>query len=142
MFTEREFADTLFAIPFGKAAPKIALQASRGLIAFLGSLREQLCNDSRYGMRNILSPLSRCQRLFGYVAMYPLDWFRCREGQSACQQFVQRHPEGIEIAARIDRTIHPPRLFRCHVRERSRDELGRFRRLALAKQSRGNAKAR
>src|SRR5260370_11366660 len=142
MLTERESADTLFAVPFSKTASKIALQASCGLIAFLGSLREQLCDDARYGMRNILSPLGRRERLFGYVAMYPLNRFRCREGQSAGQHFVQRHSEGIEIAARIDRTIHPPRLFRCHVRERSRDDLGRFRRLALAKQSRGNTKAR
>src|ERR1700746_3372487 len=76
MFTEREFADTLLAVPFSKAAPKIALQATRSLIALLGSLREQLRDDSRYGVRNIFSPLGKRQRLFGYVAMYPLDWFR------------------------------------------------------------------
>src|ERR1700676_1473861 len=108
MFTEQEFPNSVLRVPFSKAAPKIALQAGRGLIAFLGSLREQLRNDSRYRVRNILSPRVRRQRLFGYVAMYPLERFRRREGQSAGQQFVQGHPEGIEIAARVDRTIHPP----------------------------------
>ena len=82
-----------------KAAPKIALQARRGLIAFLSSLGEQLRNDSRYGVRNIFSPLGGRQRLFGYVTMYPLHWIGCREGQSAGQHFVQRDPEGIQITA-------------------------------------------
>src|ERR1700687_5009080 len=99
MFTQQEFADAVLALPFSKAAPKIALQAGRGLIAFLGSLREQLRNDSRYGVRNILSPLGSHHRLFGYVAMYPLHRIGCREGQSAGQHFVQRDPEGVEITA-------------------------------------------
>src|ERR1700722_780633 len=142
MFTEREFADMVPAIPFSKAEPKIVLQAGRGLIAFLSSLRQQFHNDPRYRVRNIFSALGRRQRLFGNVAMYPLHRRGCREGQSTGQYFVQRHPEGIEIATRIDRTIHPPSLFWCHVRGRSRKELGRFRRLALARQSRCDPKSR
>ena len=99
MFAQREFADAALVLPFSQAAAQIALQASRGLIAFLGSLGEQLRNDSRYGARNIFSPLGRRQRLFGYVAMYPLHRIGCREGQCAGQHFVQRDPKGIEITS-------------------------------------------
>src|SRR5712692_3815497 len=99
MFAQWEFADAAFAFPFSQGAAQIALQAGRGLIAFLSSLGEQLRYDSRYGARNIFSPLGRRDRLFGYVAMYPLHRIGCREGQSAGQQFVQRDPEGIEITA-------------------------------------------
>src|ERR1700730_9506432 len=97
MLSQQEFADAALAIPFSKAAAKIALQAGRGLIAFLSSLCQQLHNDSRYGARNIFSPLGRRQWLFGYVAMYPLHRIGCREGQSAGQHFVKRDPDGIEI---------------------------------------------
>src|SRR5258708_22755339 len=41
----------------------------------------------------------------------------------------------------MDREIHPSSWLGGHVGERSRDELGRFRRLALARQSRGDLKA-
>src|SRR2546422_3380395 len=99
MFAQQEFADAALALPFSKAAAKIALQAGRGLIAFLSSLGEQLRNDSGYGARNIFSPLGRRLRLFGYVAMYPLHRIGCREGQRAVQHFVQLDPEGIEITA-------------------------------------------
>src|SRR5882762_42359 len=99
MFAQQEFADAALALPFSQAAAKIALQADCGLIAFLSSLGEQLHNDARYGARNIFSPLGRRQRLFGYVAMYPLHRIGSREGQSAAHHFVQRDPEGIEITA-------------------------------------------
>src|SRR5260370_31767108 len=97
MAGQGEIADAALAVPFNKAAAKIALQAGRGLIAFLSSLGEQFRNDSRYRARNILSPLGRRRRLFGYVAMYPLHGIGCPEGQSAGHHFVQRDPEGIEI---------------------------------------------
>ena len=46
MFAQREFADGALGVPFSKAAAKIALQAGRGLIAFLSSLGEQFRDDS------------------------------------------------------------------------------------------------
>src|SRR5262245_29467060 len=73
--------------------------------------------------------------------MYPFHRIGCRERQSAGQHFVKRDPEGIEIAARIYRPIHPSSLLGGHVGERSRDELARFRRLALAWKPRSDAKA-
>src|SRR5712664_2512452 len=99
MFAQQEFAESWVGLTSSKEAANIALQSGRGLIAFLSSLGEQLRNDSRYGARNIFSPLGRRQRLFGYVAMHPLHRIGCREGQSTGQHFVQRDPEGIEITA-------------------------------------------
>ena len=45
------------ALPFGKATPKITLQAGSGLIALLGSLGEQLHDDGRDGGRDAVQPL-------------------------------------------------------------------------------------
>ena len=73
--------------------------------------------------------------------MHPFHRIGSREGETPGQHFVERHTEGIEVASRIDRTIHPPGLFRRHVGERSGDELGRFGRLALARKPRSDTKA-
>src|SRR5580704_2467573 len=48
----------------------------------------------------------------------------------------------IEIAPRIDRAIHSPRLFGSHVGECSGDELGGIERLALTRKARSDTKAR
>ena len=42
-------------LPFGKAAPQIALEAGRGLVALLGGLGEQLHDDRRDGAGTSLS---------------------------------------------------------------------------------------
>ena len=42
--------------PFRKAAPQIALDAGRGLVALLGSLGEQLHDDCRDRRRDVLRP--------------------------------------------------------------------------------------
>src|SRR5206468_1189329 len=46
------------------------------------------------------------------------------------------------IASRIDRSIHPPGLFRGHVGECSGDGLGRLGSLALARKPRGESETR
>ena len=89
-----------------------------------------------------VQPLGGRHRLSGDVAVHPLHRLGRRERETAGEHFVQRDAEGIEVAARIDRPIHAPGLFGGHVGERPGDDLGRLRRLALARQPRGDAKAR
>ena len=50
-------------------------------------------------------------------------------------------PRAVEIAAGIDRAVHPPSLLRRHIGERAGDDLGRRGRLVLAGQPRGDAEA-
>src|SRR6478672_82462 len=45
VFAKRKGVDAPFTLPFGKTAPKITLDASWSLVAFLGGLREQLQDD-------------------------------------------------------------------------------------------------
>ena len=46
------------ALPFGQAAPQIALDAGRGLVALLGGLGEQLHDDRRRPAAGTLSSRS------------------------------------------------------------------------------------
>ena len=61
-------------------------------------------------------------------------------GSDAREHLVERDAERVEVAAGIDRAVHPPGLFGRHVGERAGDGLGRLGRLALARQARGDAK--
>ena len=62
-------------------------------------------------------------------------------GKEPREHLVERDARRVQIAARIDRAVHSPRLLRGHVGQRSGYELGRFRRLALARKARSNPKA-
>ena len=73
--------------------------------------------------------------------MHPFHRIGGGEGQFAGQHLVEGDPERVEIAAGVDRPVHPAGLFGGHVGERSRDHLRRRRGLALAWQARGDAKA-
>src|SRR5262245_40872554 len=75
------------------------------------------------------------------MAMNPLHRIRRSKRQLSGEHLVQSDAERVEIAARIDRTIHATGLLRRHVGECSRDELWRLVCLALARKTRGNAKA-
>ena len=63
------------------------------------------------------------------------------ERQRAGEHLVEGDAERIEIAARIDRAVHPSGLLGRHVGQRAGDGLGRLGRLALARQARGDAEA-
>src|SRR5260370_4448869 len=45
VFAKRKGVNAPFLLPFGETAPKITLDASSRLVAFLGGLREQLPDD-------------------------------------------------------------------------------------------------
>ena len=76
------------------------------------------------------------------MAVHPFHWVGRAEGQRPRQHLVENDAERIEIAAGIDRAVHPSGLFRRHIGKRAGDNLGRRRRLVLAGQPRGDAKAR
>ena len=59
----------------------------------------------------------------------------------ARQHFVERDAKGVKVAAGIDGAVHSSRLLGRDVGERPSDELGRLGRLALARESRGDAEA-
>ena len=60
------------SFPFGQAAPQIALDAARGLVALLGRLGEQLQDDRRDGAGDVLQPLAGRHRLSRNMAVDPL----------------------------------------------------------------------
>ena len=128
-------------LPFRQAAPKIALDAGGGLVALLGGLGEQLHDDRRDAARNASDPLAGRHRLPRDVAVHPLHRIGGRERQRPGEHLVERDAERVEIAAGIDRPVHPAGLLGRHVGERAGDDLGRRGRLALARQARGDAEA-
>ena len=81
------------------------------------------------------------RRLPGDVAVHPLHRIGRGERQCPGEHLVEGDAERIEIAAGIDRAVHPAGLFRRHVGERSGDHLRRRGRLMLARQTRGDAEA-
>src|SRR6266851_9338427 len=132
MRAQREWLNATLRLPFRQAPSKISFQPGSGLVALLGVLGEQLHDDCRYRARNTLRPLAGWPRLSCHVAVHQLHWIGSREWETPGQHLVKRHPESIEVAPRIDRAIHSPGLFGCHVGECSGDEL-RFGCLALAR---------
>jgi hypothetical protein len=76
------------------------------------------------------------------VTVHPFDRLGGGEGQRAREHLVERHTDGVKIAAAVDRAVHASRLLGSHVGERASNRLGRVGRLPLAWQSRGNPEAR
>ena len=89
--------------------------------------------------RDALQPLRRRHRLSGDMAMDPFHRIGGAERQTAGQHLIERDAERVEVAARVDRAVHSPGLFRRHIGERAGDDLGRLGRLTLARQTRGDA---
>src|SRR5258708_36641310 len=74
--------------------------------------------------------------------MEGLHWVRRGGRPAGRNHFVECYSKSVEIAACVDRTIHPPGLLRRHVGECSCDELGRSRQLAFARKTRGDSETR
>src|SRR5713101_4396702 len=126
VFAKRKGIDAPFSLPFGKTVPKITLDASGRLVAFLGGLREQLHDDFGDRSGDTLQPFTGRQRLSCDMAVHPLHRIGRGERQGAREHLVERDAERIEVAAGIDRTIHPSGLFGRHVSECSLRRLGRL----------------
>ena len=73
------------------------------------------------------------------VAVHPFHRIGRGKRQDAREHLVERDAERVEVAAGVDRAVHPPGLFRRHIGERAGDDLGRLGRLPLARQARGDA---
>src|SRR4029077_5076700 len=63
------------------------------------------------------------------------------ERQNTGEHLVEGDAERVEVAARVDRTVHSSCLLRRHVGERARERLGRLNRLSLAGKARCDAKS-
>ena len=74
-------------------------------------------------------------------AVDPLHRVAGAERQDAGEHLVEDDAHRIEIAARIDRAVHPAGLFGRHVGERAGAELGLVGRGVFARQARGEAEA-
>ncbi|MCY1378974.1 hypothetical protein D9M69_666530 [compost metagenome] len=75
------------------------------------------------------------------MAVHPFHRVDRRKRQRPGEHLVEHDAERIEVAARIDGTIHPTGLFGRHVGERTGNGFGRLGRLVLARQPRGDAEA-
>ena len=141
VFAERKIIDAVLGLPLRQTPPEIAFYAGRCLVALLCRLGEQPHDDRGHRRREVAA--TRSAGGTGCRAMWQCTHsIGSRRGkrQRAGQHFVEGDAERVEIAARIDRAVHPAGLFRRHVGQRARDHLGRLRRLALAPQARRDAK--
>ena len=93
----------------------------------------------RDGAGTVVQPLAGRHRLPRDVAVDPFHRIGRGEWQRAREHLVERDAERVEVAAGIDRAVHPSGLFGRHVGERAGDDLGRLGRLALARKPRGDA---
>ena len=141
MIARREIVDAPLRVPFGEAAPEVALDTRRRLVSVLDGLGEHLHGDGGDGDRNARQLLAGVCRLSRNVAVHPLHRVGCRERKTAGQHFIEGDSERVQVASGIDGAVHSSGLLGCHVGERSCDELGRFRRLPLAREARCNAEA-
>ena len=139
--TQGERIDPPPQLPCSQALAEVGLDTRRGLIAFLSGLGEEFHDDGRDRCRDTVHPLAGRHRLSRDMAVHPLHGIGGRKGQTAGEHFIQGDAERIEIAAGIHGVIHASGLFGCHVGECPRHELGRFGRLALARQARRDPKA-
>src|SRR5262249_44386721 len=115
VLAKREIHNVSVLFPFSEAAPKIALDTGRSLVPFLGGFGEQFHHDRRDTRRHSVDSFVRRRRTPCDVAMHPSKGVGSCERQFTGQHLVKRYAEGIEVAARVDRAIHSPRLFRRHV---------------------------
>src|SRR6516164_431087 len=136
-----EFVYAAPSLPFSKAASKISLNTRRCLVALLGSLGQQLHDDSGERGRHIFHPLFEGNWMSRDMAVNPFHGIGSGERKTPSEHFVKRDAEGVEIAPGIDRTIHSSGLLGCHVGQCPGDKLQRFGSLALAWKPRGDKKA-
>ena len=136
---QREGLDAACRLPGQKTPPKVNRETGGRLVATLGGLGEELHHDRGQAARDALDPLVGRDRLPGDMAVDPLHRISGRERQHPREHLVEGNAQRIEIAAGVDRAVHSPGLFRCHVGERSGDHFGRLWSSMLSRQTRSNA---
>ena len=123
---QRKRVDAAIRLPFRDTSPQVRFHAGGGLVALLGGLGEELHCDVRQYRGDSRGPLIGGNRLPGDMAMHPFHRIGSGEGWRPRQHLVKRNAQRVQIAARIDRPVHPTGLLRCHIREGARDRLGRL----------------
>ena len=93
LLAQREGVDPVLSLPCGEAAPEVALQAGRGLVALLGRLGEQLRHDGGDRCRHVLQSLYGRNGLSRNMAVDPFHRIRGHKGQRTGEHFVQGDPE-------------------------------------------------
>ncbi len=141
LLVQRERLDLPHTAPVIEATAQVMLDTGCALIAFLGRFRQQFHDQSREHRRHRRHPFTHGHWQPRDMAMHPLRRVICTERQRAGEHLVKRHAKGIQITTRIDRTIHPPGLFRRHVGQRPGDRFRWRGRLPLPWQARGQAEA-
>jgi hypothetical protein len=128
---ERDFTDTATRRELPRALAQIDGEAGRGLIAHLGRLREELRDHvgDRRGQRRV--ELSRRNGLDREVAVDDLERVGAPKGQLTGEEFVERHPERVEIGADVDAAVHAAGLLGRHVKQRSFERARRGEAVAL-----------
>ena len=121
---------------------KVRLHARCRLEALLCRLREQFHHDGGDRPRDAVRPGGWRNRQPRDVAVDPFHRIAGRERQPANEHLVVGNAERIEIAARIDRSIHPAGLLGRHIGQCAADGFGRIGSLTFARKMRRDAKAR
>ncbi len=119
-------------LPFLQAPLKIGFEAGGSLVALLGVLGEELHEDGGQRVGDCGPITGRC-RLACNVAVDPPQGIVGGKWQRARENLVQGNAHRVEIAACIGRAIHAAGLLRRHIGECASNNLGRYRRLALAR---------
>src|ERR1700722_3663294 len=142
VFAEREVFDPPLRVPSREALLKIVREASRGLIALLACLCDQLHDDRGDDVGHILYPFGRWYSPPSDVAMQPLHGVGRGKRQGAREHPVKRDAECVQVAAGIDRPIHAAGLLWRHIGEGAGDCLEWFECLPLARKARCDAEPR
>ena len=138
---ERERRDGSGRLPFGQAALQVVRQAGGGLVAILGRLGEALHHHRRDRLGQAGDARVRRRRRARDMGVDPLHRVAGAERQDAGEHLVEDDAHGVEIAAGVDRAVHPAGLFGRHVGERAGRELDLVGRGVFARRARGEAEA-
>src|SRR5260370_9785770 len=120
-------------LPFRQTPLKIGFETGGTLIALLGVFGEELHGDSRQRLGD-RGAINRWYRRARNLAVDPRRGVGGGEWQRAGEHLVKGDAQRVEIAAGINRAIHAAGLLGCHIGERAGNNLGRYGRLALARQ--------
>ncbi len=121
--SDREGLDPMPGLPIGEAPVQVRRHAQCRLVPIFGGLRKKLQDQGGQHVGHVRLPLGRWQRRPRDVGMDPFEGIRRAERRGAGQQLVEHDSERIQVASRVDRSIHVPRLFGCHVGPGADDHL-------------------
>jgi hypothetical protein len=123
------------------ALAEVGFEPARALIPISGGLGEELHDEIRDDRGELGRELARRRRHPREVAVQEIHGVRRRERRGAGQHLVERDAERVEVAAPIERPVHPPGLLRRDIGERPLQRFGARELLGLLREPRGDAEA-